>query len=94
MLNREKLICHASGDWNKPVIPGFYLYYIAQQDKNSKDYIRPLNDLTAFENEWMEIEVQGCDNLWFDDFPTSNVPNFLKEVPTPQLWTDYCKNGK
>uniref|UniRef100_A0ABK9MU85 DEP domain-containing protein n=1 Tax=Glossina morsitans morsitans TaxID=37546 RepID=A0ABK9MU85_GLOMM len=93
-MRKEKLICHASGDWNKPVIPGFYLYYIAQQDKNSKDYIRPLNDLTAFENEWMEIEVQGCDNLWFDDFPTSNVPNFLKEVPTPQLWTDYCKNEK
>lgn len=35
-MRKESLICHASGDFNKPVIPGFYLYYIAQQDKNAK----------------------------------------------------------
>lgn len=91
------MICHASGDWHKPIIPGFYLYYIAQQDKSSKDYTEPLNDLRAFENEWMEIEVLSCDYLWFKDGSDNieiSVPNFLRNEPAPQLWTENCKNGK
>ncbi|KAM7355219.1 GATOR complex protein Iml1 isoform 2-T2 [Cochliomyia hominivorax] len=93
-MRKEKLICHASGDFNKPVIPGFYLYFIAQQDKNAKEYIRPLNDLSAFENEWMEIELLGCNNLWNDESTLPHIPNFLKEIPPPQSWTDCCKNQK
>ena len=53
-----------------------------------------MNDLSAFENEWMEIELLGCSALWFDEPQLPNVPNFLKEVPTPQSWTDCCKNSK
>lgn len=30
------MICHASGDWEKPVVPGFVFYYVVQQDKNAK----------------------------------------------------------
>ncbi|XP_075160059.1 GATOR complex protein Iml1 isoform X3 [Haematobia irritans] len=93
-MRKEKMICHASGDFNKPIIPGFYLYYIAQQDKNSKDYSPPLNDLSAFENEWMEIELLGCSNLWLDEPSLPRIPNFLKDVPSPQSWTDCCKNKK
>lgn len=31
----EKLLCHASGDFSKPFILGFYLYYIVQ-DKDGQ----------------------------------------------------------
>uniref|UniRef100_A0A1I8PYI3 DEP domain-containing protein n=1 Tax=Stomoxys calcitrans TaxID=35570 RepID=A0A1I8PYI3_STOCA len=93
-MRKEKMICHASGDFSKPIIPGFYLYYIAQQDKNAKDYAPPLNDLSAFENEWMEIELLGCSNLWLDETQLPRIPNFLKDVPSPQSWTDNCKNKK
>ncbi|KAI8123427.1 DEP domain-containing protein 5 [Lucilia cuprina] len=93
-MRKEKLICHASGDFNKPVIAGFYLYFIAQQDKNVKDYIRPLNDLSAFENEWMEIELLGSNSLWNDEANLPHIPNFLKDIPPPQSWTDCCKNQK
>lgn len=91
------MICHASGDWDKPIIPGFYLYYIAQQDKSCKEYTEPLNDLRAFENEWMEIEIQSCDYLWFNGDINSlemSLPNFLRDETSPQLWTDHCKSGK
>lgn len=30
------MICHASGDWDKQIIPGFYLYFIVQQEKTVK----------------------------------------------------------
>lgn len=39
MMRKEKLICHASGDFSKPVIAGFYLYFIAQQNKNAKGIV-------------------------------------------------------
>lgn len=47
-MRKEKMICHASGDFNKPVIPGFYLYYIAQQDKNAKGTPKHVVDLKGF----------------------------------------------
>ncbi|XP_067645950.1 GATOR complex protein Iml1 isoform X6 [Eurosta solidaginis] len=93
-IHREKMICHASGDWDKQVIPGFYLYYIAQQDKNAKDYVKPLYDLSAFENEWMEIELQGCNHLWTDETRIPNVPTFLRDIPSAQSWADYSRNRK
>ncbi|XP_049833121.1 GATOR complex protein Iml1 isoform X2 [Schistocerca gregaria] len=59
MLN-EKMICHASGDFRHPIIIGFYLYHIVQQEKDLKDgdYVRPIGDLPSFENEWLEVEVK------------------------------------
>ncbi|XP_067645946.1 GATOR complex protein Iml1 isoform X2 [Eurosta solidaginis] len=93
-MRKEKMICHASGDWDKQVIPGFYLYYIAQQDKNAKDYVKPLYDLSAFENEWMEIELQGCNHLWTDETRIPNVPTFLRDIPSAQSWADYSRNRK
>jgi len=36
LSSRERMICHASGDWKKPVVPGFVFYYVVQQDKNAK----------------------------------------------------------
>lgn len=32
-MNREQLICHASGDFHRPFLYGFYLYYIVSLDK-------------------------------------------------------------
>lgn len=34
---REHLICHASGDFSKSFVFGFYLYHIVQQDKGNLD---------------------------------------------------------
>lgn len=78
---REKLICHASGDWEKPIIPGFYLYYIVTQDKKSKDYSPPLGDLRAFENEWMEVEIQYGHYFEMNTPKPNLIPNFLRETP-------------
>lgn len=36
---QEGLICHASGDFTKPFVLGFYLYHIVQ-DKDSQKGIR------------------------------------------------------
>ncbi|XP_026474994.1 GATOR complex protein DEPDC5 isoform X3 [Ctenocephalides felis] len=33
---KDRLICHASGDFDKPFIIGFYLYYIVPQEKDQK----------------------------------------------------------
>ncbi|XP_054736212.1 GATOR complex protein Iml1 isoform X3 [Anastrepha obliqua] len=93
-MRKEKMICHASGDWDKQVIPGFYLYFIAQQDKSAKEYVKPLHDLSAFENEWMEIELQGCNHLWTDEARLPNIPTFLRDIPPAQSWTDYSQNRK
>jgi hypothetical protein len=49
-MRKKKWICHASGDFSVPIIPGFYLYYIVMP--NQPDMVGPLNDLEAFENEW------------------------------------------
>lgn len=56
-MKDEKLICHASGDFHKPIIAGFYLYYIVQQDFNLDERKQPLGNLRLFENEWMEVEI-------------------------------------
>ncbi|KAL5290697.1 DEPDC5 family protein [Megaselia abdita] len=80
-MRKEKLICHASGDWEKPIIPGFYLYYIVTQDKKSKDYSPPLGDLRAFENEWMEVEIQYGNYFEMNSPKPNLIPNFLKETP-------------
>lgn len=55
---------------------GYYLYYVVPQDKKSKDYAKPLCDLEAFENEWMEVEIKTqavCDAR------EASVPHFLHE---------------
>lgn len=77
-MRKEKMICHASGDYSKPVIPGFYLYFITVQDRESADYRPPLCDLEAFENEWMEVEINLNQNQSIDP-NESEVPNFLRE---------------
>ncbi|XP_014236945.1 GATOR complex protein DEPDC5 isoform X3 [Trichogramma pretiosum] len=55
---QEKLICHASGDFSKQFIVGFYLYHIVQDKDHQKDYLPPLGDLQSFENEWIEVETR------------------------------------
>ncbi|XP_062137286.1 GATOR complex protein Iml1 isoform X2 [Drosophila sulfurigaster albostrigata] len=85
-MRKEHMICHASGDWSKPIIAGFVFYYVVQQDKNAKDYAPPLNDYSAFVNEWLEIEFQGCSFLWHDEPSPSEVPNFLRDTTAPQSW--------
>lgn len=85
-MRKERMICHASGNWDKPVIPGFYLYYIAIQDP-TKDYTPPLGDLMAFENEWMEVEIQGGEFDTNQEDPNeSAIPNFLRDQPTMNTW--------
>ncbi|XP_029721962.2 GATOR complex protein Iml1 isoform X2 [Aedes albopictus] len=79
-MRRNRMICHASGEYSKPVIPGFYLYYIMQQNKESRDYLPPLGDLEAFENEWMEVEVQHPDLQKPIDPIDVGVPPFLRET--------------
>lgn len=71
------MICHASGEIKKPIVPGYFLYYIVLQDKKSKDYAKPLGDLEAFENEWMEIEMK-YDNI--GNPKEANVPQFLHDT--------------
>ncbi|XP_058120820.1 GATOR complex protein Iml1 [Anopheles ziemanni] len=78
-MRRNRLICHASGDFNKPVVPGFCLYYIARQDKESPEYVPPLGDLAAFENEWMEVEIQHPDLTKPLDAHDRGLPAFLRE---------------
>ncbi|XP_017028723.1 GATOR complex protein Iml1 isoform X5 [Drosophila kikkawai] len=90
-MRKERMICHASGDWKRAVVPGFVFYYVVQQDKNAKDYAPPLGDYSAFVNEWLEIEFQGCSFLWHDEVVATPVPNFLRDKPAPQSWTESCK---
>lgn len=57
-MKDAKYICHASGDFRKPIIPGFHLYFVVQQDFMAKEERKPpLNNLFLFENEWMEVEI-------------------------------------
>ncbi|EDW50059.1 GM14207 [Drosophila sechellia] len=93
-MRKERMICHASGDWKKPVVPGFVFYYVVQQDKNAKDYAPPLDDYSAFVNEWLEIEFQGCSFLWHDEPVTTPVPNFLRDSLAPQSWTETSSNKR
>ncbi|XP_052897957.1 GATOR complex protein Iml1 [Anopheles moucheti] len=78
-MRRNRLICHASGDFNKPVVAGFCLYYIVRQEKESPEYVPPLGDLSAFENEWMEVEIRHPDLTRPVDPHDRGVPTFLCE---------------
>lgn len=68
-LFREGMICHASGDFTKPILQGYYLYYIVIHDKKSKEYQKPICDSDAFENEWMEVELKCYDVQNKTEFP-------------------------
>ena len=86
-MRQKKLICHASGDVTVPIISGFHLYYIVTQDPETPDYRKPLGDLEAFENEWMEVEIplNFIINSLNSQTPTvktpseNDIPSFLKE---------------
>lgn len=55
-----------------PILPGFYLYYIVNQDTASSEYRKALGDLEAFENEWMEVYI-----------PMSYIKNNMAPTPAP-----------
>lgn len=76
-MRAEKLICHASGDPSKPIVSGFVLYFITKQNKEAKDYMRPLCDLQAFENEWMEVEIRESEEAVGEE---AHVPKFLRNT--------------
>lgn len=85
IMRSKGLICHASGDPTTPIIPGFYLYYIVNQDTASTEFRKALGDLEAFENEWMEVEIPMHfikNNMAPTPAPAekeNDVPSFLKE---------------
>ncbi|XP_031365715.1 GATOR complex protein Iml1 isoform X11 [Apis dorsata] len=78
---QDKLICHASGDFSKPFILGFYLYHIVQDKENQRagDYFSPLGDLQSFENEWVEVEIKApkgwCEPPSTGSFPPMTIPS-------------------
>lgn len=86
-MRAKKLICHASGDFSMQIVCGFHLYYIVAQDTESPEYRKPLGDLEAFQNEWMEVEIplEYIINTQTAQTPTEKtqieieVPSFLKE---------------
>lgn len=87
-MRSKKLICHASGDFKKPIVAGFVIYYIVVQDVETPDYRKPLGDRDAFEYEWMEVEIPlhfvinnpAVSPTSADKMPSENdVPSFLKE---------------
>ncbi|XP_076285697.1 GATOR complex protein Iml1 isoform X7 [Lasioglossum baleicum] len=77
---QDKLICHASGDFSKPFILGFYLYHVVQDKENQRatDYFSPTGDLQSFENEWVEVEIKApkswCEPTSMGTFPTISSP--------------------
>ncbi|XP_076643268.1 GATOR complex protein Iml1 isoform X7 [Halictus rubicundus] len=77
---QDKLICHASGDFSKPFILGFYLYHVVQDKENQRatDYFSPTGDLQSFENEWVEVEIKPpkswCEPTSVATFPTISSP--------------------
>ncbi|XP_055607436.1 GATOR complex protein Iml1 isoform X1 [Uranotaenia lowii] len=79
-MRKARMICHASGEFSKPVVAGFYLYYIMMQDKESREYTPPLGDLEAFENEWMEVAMQLPEFVRPIDPIDVGVPAFLRET--------------
>lgn len=86
-MRSKKMIGHASGDLTLPIVPGFYIYYIVQQEFDSPDYRKPLGDLEAFENEWMEVEIPlnyvinnpAAQQSSTDKVHENDVPSFLKD---------------
>ncbi|KRT80387.1 hypothetical protein AMK59_7380 [Oryctes borbonicus] len=92
-MQRDKLICHASGDTGKPFIQGFFLYYIIHQ--NDKDRIQQSWDITTFQSDWMEVEIKEPLNWGTSHSPsiTTNdpeegVPHFLRDDINPYLQPD------
>lgn len=84
----ERLICHASGDFSKPFILGFYLYHIVQEpNQKSSDYSPPLGDLQSFENEWVEIEMKApknwCNPTNSNSSSSSNSTASLSTISSP-----------
>lgn len=84
------MICHSSGDCTKPIVPGFFLYYISSQDRKSADYVPPLGDLETFENEWIEVQIPiplgispFAEDHVVDEY---NVPKFLRNVIDTTPW--------
>lgn len=47
---KERLICHASGDFKHPFIVGFYLYHVCPKDKDSKGKFRMLFNICLKNN--------------------------------------------
>lgn len=86
-MKMKRMICHASGEFSFPIKPGYYLYYIVEQNTESQEYRRPLGDLSAFEFEWLEVEIP--EKYIFSNISIqsplkspgveSNFPSFLKE---------------
>lgn len=85
---QDKLICHASGDFSKPFILGFYLYHIVQDKENQRagDYFSPLGDLQSFENEWIEVEIKApkgwCEPSLPVSFPPMSSPMTISSCDT------------
>ncbi|XP_066583713.1 GATOR complex protein Iml1 isoform X2 [Prorops nasuta] len=79
---QEKLICHASGDFSKSFILGFYLYHIVHDKENQKDYSPPLGDLQSFENEWVEVEMKAP-NGWCESSAPINPPSISSPINIP-----------
>ncbi|XP_016844784.1 GATOR complex protein Iml1 isoform X2 [Nasonia vitripennis] len=86
---QEKLICHASGDFSKPFILGFYLYHIVLDKDSQKgsDYSPPLGDLQSFENEWVEVEMRAPKG-WCE--PHSNSSSNLHSNITHPITIPSC----
>ncbi|XP_076679614.1 GATOR complex protein Iml1 isoform X5 [Andrena cerasifolii] len=85
---QDKIICHASGDFSKPFILGFYLYHVVQDKENQRaaDYFSPSGDLQSFENEWVEVEIKAPKG-WCE--PTSPVtcPTISSPITIPNCDT-------
>ncbi|KZC10817.1 DEP domain-containing protein 5 [Dufourea novaeangliae] len=85
---QEKLICHASGDFSKPFILGFYLYHVVHDKENQRatDYFSPTGDLQSFENEWVEVEITApkgwCEPTSPGTFPTMSSPITIPSCDT------------
>ncbi|XP_073982946.1 GATOR complex protein Iml1 isoform X2 [Rhodnius prolixus] len=75
---KEKLICHASGDFSQKFIIGFYLYHIVKGSKDeAKGDSESVGDLQGFENEWVEVEIK-------EDVDQDPLPSFLRTtLPHP-----------
>ncbi|XP_065209009.1 GATOR complex protein Iml1 isoform X2 [Planococcus citri] len=89
-MREDKLICHASGDFDHPFIFGFYLYYIPCRDENKpKDYIEPIRDLVTFKNEWAEIETLPISPAapTVPAFLLDELPDPNQVIPTSMLWS-------
>ena len=86
-MRLKKMICHASGDITFPIVTGFYIYYIVQQDMDSADYRPPLGDREAFENEWMEVEIP-LNFVIRNPTPSSPSEKTLSEQDVPTFLRD------